>query len=185
MTGQPMEVSIGLGLYISERNEGPFKDVVLTFSESPQFHKISGMTLSERAHNLRQADWGMNTDLAKTFKVILERAIENKVPQKDMPTKLLIISDMEFDQACGRRTNFDVIRNMYAETGYTMPSIVFWNVNGRLGNVPAKANTPNTALVSGYSPSIITNILGGKDLSPYSVMMETIGNARYNCIKLD
>jgi len=185
MTGQPMEVSIGLGLYISERNEGPFKDVVLTFSESPQFHKISGMTLSERAHNLRQANWGMNTDLAKTFKVILERAIENKVPQKDMPTKLLIISDMEFDQACGRRTNFDVIRNMYAETGYTMPSIVFWNVNGRLGNVPAKANTPNTALVSGYSPSIITNILGGKDLSPISVMMETIGNARYNCIKLD
>ena len=185
MTGQPMEVSIGLGLYISERNEGPFKDVVLTFSESPQFHKISGMTLSERAHNLRQANWGMNTDLAKTFKVILERAIENKVPQKDMPTKLLIISDMEFDQACGRHTNLDVIRNMYAETGYTMPSIVFWNVNGRLGNVPAKANTPNTALVSGYSPSIITNILGGKDLSPISVMMETIGNARYNCIKLD
>ncbi len=185
MTGQPMEVSIGLGLYISERNEGPFKDLVLTFSESPQFHKISGMTLSGRAHNLRQADWGMNTDLTKTFTVLLDRAVAGKVAQEDMPTKLLIISDMEFDQACGIRTNFDVIKDMYAHCGYEMPGIIFWNVNGRLGNVPVKANTPNTALVSGYSPSIITNILGGKDLSPISVMMETIGNARYNCIKLD
>jgi hypothetical protein len=185
MTGQPMEVSIGLGLYISERNEGPFKDVVLTFSESPQFHKISGVTLSERAHNLRQADWGMNTDLTKTFTVLLDRAVAGKVAQEDMPTKLLIISDMEFDQACGKRTNFDTIKDMYAHCGYEMPGIIFWNVNGRLGNVPVKANTLNTALVSGYSPSIITNILGGKDLSPISVMMETIGNARYNCIKLD
>jgi hypothetical protein len=67
----------------------------------------------------------------------------------------------------------------------TMPGIVFWNVEGRLGNVPVKANTPNTALVSGYSPSILTSILGGKDLSPYSVMMETIGKPRYACIKVD
>ena len=185
MTGQPMEVSIGLGLYISERNEGPFKDLVLTFSESPQFHKISGMTLSERAHNLRQADWGMNTDLNKTFNVLLDRAIAGKVAQEDMPTKLLIISDMEFDEACGNRTNFDSIKNMYEQWGYQMPAIIFWNVNGRLGNVPVKANTPNTALVSGYSPSILTSILGGKDLSPYSVMMETIGKPRYACIKVD
>ena len=185
MMGQPMEVSIGLGLYISERNEGPFKDLVLTFSEDPQFHKIEGATLSERISNLGKANWGYNTDLNKTFRVLLDRAKAGKVLQEDMPTKLLIISDMEFDQALGARTNFEYIKDMYAHCGYEMPSIIFWNVNGRLGNVPVKANTPNTALVSGYSPSIITNILGGKDLSPYSVMMETISNARYNCIKLD
>jgi len=185
MMGQPMEVSIGLGMYISERNEGPFKDLVLTFSESPQFHKIEGSTLTERISNLGNANWGMNTDLNKTFNVLLDRAIAGKVLQEEMPTKLLIISDMEFDQACGRYNNFDAIRVMYADAGYNMPAIIFWNVNGRLGNVPIKANTPNTALVSGYSPSILTSILGGKDISPYSVMMETIGKPRYNCIKVD
>jgi hypothetical protein len=185
MMGQPMDVSIGLGLYISERNEGPFKDLVLTFSESPEFHKIEGNTLSEKVFNLGRANWGMNTDLNKTFTVLLDRAIAGKVAQEDMPTKLLIISDMEFDQACGNRTNFESIKNMYEQWGYQMPSIVFWNVNGRLGNVPVKANTPNTALVSGYSPSILTSILGGKDLNPYSVMMETIGKPRYACIKVD
>jgi hypothetical protein len=185
MMGQPMEVSIGLGLYISERNEGPFKDLVLTFSEHPNFHKIEGNTLSEKVFNLGKANWGMNTDLNKAFRVLLDRAIAGKVSQEDMPTKLLIISDMEFDQACGSRTNFDLIKAAYAESGYEMPGIIFWNVRGRLGNVPVKANTPNTALVSGYSPSILTSILGGKDISPYSVMMETISKPRYNCIKVD
>ena len=185
MMGQPMEVSIGLGLYISERNEGPFKDLVLTFSKNPQFHKIEGDTLTERTSNLGNADWGMNTDLINTFKVLLDRAIAGKVSQEDMPTKLLIISDMEFDQACGRYNNFDAIRVMYADAGYNMPAIIFWNVNGRLGNVPVKANTPNTALVSGYSPSIIRSVLGGADLNPLAVMLTTINAERYKCITLD
>jgi len=185
MMGQPMEVSIGLGLYISERNEGPFKDLVLTFSGSPQFHKIEGDTLSERTSNLGNADWGMNTDLIKTFNVLLDRAVAGNVAQEDMPTKLLIISDMEFDQACGRHTNFDSIKVLYANAGYELPGIIFWNVNGRLGNVPVKANTLNTALVSGYSPSIIRSILGGDELSPLAVMLKTINSDRYSCIRLD
>jgi hypothetical protein len=102
-----------------------------------------------------------------------------------MPTKLLIISDMEFDQACGTRTNFDLIKAAYAESGYQMPGIIFWNVNGRLGNVPVKANTPNTALVSGYSPSIIRSVLGGDELNPLAVMLKTINSDRYKCIRLD
>ncbi len=185
MQGTPMDVSIGLGLYISERNEGPFKDLVLTFSESPQFHMIQGNTISDRIHNLSRADWGMNTDLAKTFTVLLDRAVAGKVSQEDMPTKLLIISDMEFDTACGTRTNFDYIKDLYARCGYQMPGIIFWNVNGRLGNVPVKANTPNTALVSGFSPSIIRSVLGGDELSPLAVMLKTINAERYACIKLD
>jgi len=184
MMGQPMEVSIGLGLYISERNEGPFKDLVLTFSEDPQFHKIEGNTLSEKAFNLNRANWGMNTDLIKTFNVLLDRAVAGKVAQEDMPTKLLIISDMEFDQACGSRTNFDIIKAAYAQWGYEMPGIIFWNVNGRLGNVPVKANTMNTALVSGYSPSIIRSLLGGDELNPLAVMMKTINSERYKCITI-
>ena len=185
MMGKPMEVSIGLGLYISERNEGPFKDLVLTFSEDPHFHKIEGNTLSEKVFNLGRANWGMNTDLTKTFIVLLKRAIAGNVAQEDMPTKLLIISDMEFDQACGNRTNFDLIKAAYAESGYQMPGIIFWNVNGRLGNVPVKSNTPNTALVSGYSPSIIRSVLGGDELNPLAVMLKTINSDRYSCIKFD
>jgi hypothetical protein len=92
---------------------------------------------------------------------------------------------MEFDEACGGRTNFDYIKDLYAHCGYDMPGIIFWNVNGRLGNVPVKANTLNTALVSGFSPSIIRSVLGGDELSPLAVMLKTINAERYKCITLD
>jgi hypothetical protein len=48
-----------------------------------------------------------------------------------------------------------------------------------------KANTPNTALVSGYSPSIIRSVLGGDELNPLAVMLKTINSDRYSCIRLD
>jgi hypothetical protein len=126
----------------------------------------------------------MNTNLNLAFQVLLDRAIAGNVAQEDMPTKLLIISDMEFDEACGIRTNFDVIKGMYEQAGYELPGIIFWNVNGRLGNVPVKANQLNTALVSGFSPSIIRSILGGDELSPLAVMMKTINADRYKCISI-
>jgi hypothetical protein len=126
----------------------------------------------------------MNTNLIKTFTVLLDRAIAGNVPQEDMPTKLLIISDMEFDAASQGHTNFDVIKAWYEKAGYELPGIIFWNVNGRLGNVPVKANTINTALVSGFSPSIIRSVLGGDELSPLAVMMKTINADRYKCISV-
>jgi len=52
MHGLPMEVSVSLGLYFSERLEGEFKDCVVTFSEQPKFVKLEGNTLSERYRNL-------------------------------------------------------------------------------------------------------------------------------------
>jgi hypothetical protein len=36
-----MDVAISLGLYISERNIGPFKDSFITFSRRPQMHVLT------------------------------------------------------------------------------------------------------------------------------------------------
>src|SRR5690349_1558366 len=101
-----------------------------------------------------------------------------------MPTKLLIISDMEFNEACGRQTNLEAIRLLYANAGYEMPQIVFWNVNGRMGNVPANINDSGIGLVSGFSPSILKSILGGKIYGPEQLMMETINSDRYKQIEI-
>jgi hypothetical protein len=182
MKGLPMAVSIGLGMYISERNEGPFKDFILTFSSNPEFHRITGNDIWERYQNLSKANWDMSTNLYATFDLLLTRAKVNNVSADAMPTKLLIISDMQFDQAAKNTTNFDAIKAMYEEAGYQMPGIIFWNVNGQLGNVPVKAKTPNTALVSGFSPSILTSLLGGDDLTPMGVMLKTINADRYSDI---
>jgi hypothetical protein len=182
MMGLPMEVSISLGLYISQRNEGIFKDAFLTFSEHPQMQYLKG-NIHSRVHQLHNADWGMNTNLEATFKLILDSAVSMDLDAEEMPTKLLIISDMEFDQATNEDdTALDMMRDLYNKAGFEMPGIVFWNVNGRIGNVPTKANTKNTALVSGFSPSILTSILGGEIAHPAQIMFDTINSERYNPI---
>ena len=184
MHGLPMEVSVALGLYISERNKGIFKDAVMTFSADPEMHHITGRSIEERVNSLMCADWGMNTNLQKTFQVILDTAVNNCLPESEMPNKLLIISDMEFDQ-CGTQTNLEGIRDQYEVAGYTLPEIVFWNVNGRPNNVPARSNDQGIGLVSGFSPAILKTILAGQVVNPVQLMRDAVDIERYSNITRD
>ena len=193
MYGTPIEVSVALGCYISERNEGPFKDAFITFSEHPELQILSGDIIS-RFKQLRRAKWGMNTNLQAVFDLILRRAQETHMTQELMPTKLLIISDMHFDMAVSSAnywyghtsepTNFEAIKAKYAAAGYEMPGIIFWNVNGDAGNVPVTMRDQNVGLVSGYSPSILNSVLQAKVLSPMELMLSTVNAERYSVISL-
>ncbi|KKL82943.1 hypothetical protein LCGC14_1979710 [marine sediment metagenome] len=180
--GLPMAISVSLGIYLSERNRSIFKDAFITFSGYPKMQYLKGDLIS-RIKQLEKADWDMNTDLNKVFELILGRAVEDKLKEKDMPSTILIISDMEFDR-CGSLTNFENIENKYSKAGYKIPKVVFWNVSGRSGNVPVSYDKSGVALVSGASPSIIKAILSGKDFTPQGIMLETIENKRYDAIKL-
>jgi hypothetical protein len=178
-----MDVAISLGMYISERNEGNFKDVFITFSNNPQLQYLTG-TLRERLQQLRRADWGMSTDLEAVFNLILNQAKINNVPEDNMPTKILILSDMQFNQAVGRDefSAQSMIETMYEEMGYIKPDIIYWNLNAGGGNFPVVFNKNGTALVSGFSPSILKSILGGKNMTPESILMDTVNDDRYSVV---
>ena len=182
MYGLPMDVSVALGLYISERNKSIFKDAVLTFSSEPKMHYIQGDNLAERAVHLHGADWGMSTNLQAAFKLILDSAVREGLSESDMPTKLLIISDMEFNHCCSD-TNFDAIKDQYINAGYVLPEVIFWNVNGRTGNVPVQGEEEGVGLVSGFSPSILKAILQGKVETPLELMLRAVDNDRYEVVK--
>jgi hypothetical protein len=180
-----MDVSVSLGLYISERNKGPFKDAFITFSERPELQVLKG-NLSQRYEQLVNSEWGMNTDLNKVFDLILNHATKFSVAQKDMPTKILILSDMEFDVAIkGDKslTAIEMIRERYAAANYEMPQIVFWNIQSRGKNVPVRFNEDGTALVSGFSPAIMKALINGKIESPVQIMDTVILGERYEAIK--
>lgn len=183
-----MNVSIALGLYISERQTGPFKDLVLTFADNSTFHKVSGSNISERCNNLERAHWGGSTNFQSTFETILRHAVQNNVPAADMPKVLIAISDMEFNCAHvqGRSVeNFKAAEAKFKAAGYKLPKIVFWNVNGRAGNNPVTFDQTGTAMVSGYSPAILKAVLSGtevEEVTPFDVMMEAIMVPRYDVV---
>ena len=185
MEGLPMQVSISLGLYCSERMSGPFKDHFLTFNTESKLEKVIGSNITERVHNLKSADWGGSTNLQSAFDAILVNAIRWGVKEEEMPEVLIIISDFEFDAACNSgATNFDVIKSKYAAAGYKMAKIVFWNVNSTNNQSPILFNDKGVCLVSGCSPSILKSVLSGKIVSPIDTMLEVLSNNRYDTVKV-
>lgn len=182
-----LDVSVGLGMYLSERNEGMFQNSFITFSEKPTIQNIRGHDLLSKVSALQQADWGMNTNLQATFDLILKAANDHNIAQEEMPEMILILSDMEFDTAIyGSNfdiTNMEAIRRKYLQSGYTMPSLVFWNIQSRsTKNIPVKHNDIGVALVSGFSPSIMKQLLSSKEITPEAIMLKVVNSERYSQI---
>ncbi len=179
-----MDVAISLGMYISERNEGNFKDAFITFSDEPQLQYLTG-GLKERLNQLRSADWGYSTDLESVFNLILNQAKIYDIPQDKMPTKIMILSDMQFNQATRSDLGSQsMIESMYEIAGYKKPDIIYWNLNASGSNFPVEFNENGTALVSGFSPSILKPLLAGKNMTPESIMMGTVNDERYSVVTI-
>ena len=178
-----LEVAISLGLYFSDKNLGPFKDVYLTFSDRSEINVLKG-TLSQKILQMRDDNkWGGSTNLHSAFEKILDLAVKNDVPQEDMPDYLIIFSDMQFNY-CVRHDDsaIQMIRRKYEEAGYNIPNVIFWNLIDRNSGSPVSSGENGTALVSGFSPSLAKSILetDKDDFNPYSMMMKTIMKPRYD-----
>jgi Domain of unknown function (DUF2828) len=173
-----MDVSLSLGLYLADKNKGPFKDAFVTFSTKPKIQVLKG-NLAQKLDQLSRAEWGMSTDLNAVFDRILEVATAHKLPQAELPQTVLILSDMNFNQCVANDDSaHQMIVRKYASAGYTVPNVVFWNLNDN-GTKPVSFDKQGTALVSGFSPSIMSSILGAKTLTPEAVMLDTIMKDRY------
>ncbi|UUV46684.1 DUF2828 family protein [Bacillus phage vB_BanS-Thrax4] len=180
MNGTPMEVSIALAMYIAERNKGIYHNHFLTFTDRPSFVEIKGSDIVEKVRNIN-ARKGYSTNIQLALQKVLDVAIENKVSNDDVVKKLYIISDMQFDEYCIKGNSVDIFNKMrerFEEAGYDFPNIVFWNVRA-VGNTPMTMNAQGVQLVSGYSPSILQNLLDSNGKTPYEFMLEVLETERY------
>jgi hypothetical protein len=196
MSGRPMATSVGLAIYFAERNKGVFHDKFLTFSGEPDFVSLKGNTLHERVKNAMSASWQTNTNIEKAFKKILDVAVQNKLAQADLPKSLLIISDMEFDasQRAGMSWRSESVHSipkyyhqhmseMYAEAGYELPRVIYWNVDARQNTYNAQAED-GVQFASGQSTSVFKSIISGASLTAYDLMLEVLNSPAYECIKV-
>ena len=191
MYGQPINAAVSMGAYIAERGKGPFANHFITFSGHPQLVKFEGVDLYDKFHRAQEADWNMNTDIEATMDLLLNTAIQNHCTQDEIPSRVYIFSDMEFD-ACiyNNRSNrkltmatantyFESLKDKWAQHGYKLPNIIFWNLRSSHDNIPAIGE--GFSYVSGFSMNMIECILSGKD--GYDLMMLKLDSERYSVIQ--
>ena len=202
-----LEVANALAIYFSERSSGQFKDQYITFSENPQivdFHNAK--TLREKLLIARGYNEVADTNIEAVFDLILTTAVKKRMRQDELPTNILILSDMEFDDCAyiqdgvetyrdwwsGRIIEkprlvkptdklFKVFEQRYAAHGYKLPRLVFWNICGRTGTIPVKENDLGVALVSGFSPAIAKMVLSNST-DPFECLLEQLNSPRYDAV---
>ena len=178
----PAAVAQSLGIYFAEHNRGAFRNHFITFSALPKLVEVRGRDIVEKVRYCMSFNDCSNTDLEKVFDLLLRTAVKNRVPQEEMPAKLYIISDMEFD-CCSHAemTNFRSAEKMFAAFGYVLPQVVFWNVRSRNRQQPVTKNEQGVCLVSGCNAQIFS-MLKNDTLDPYQFMMQILTAERYAVI---
>ena len=183
MWGRPLATSIGLAMYFAERNRGPFANTFMTFSAKPELVTIKGENLFEKLLYIRNSAWGMNTDLEAAFDLVLHTAVKYNIPENEMPTSIVVITDMEFDRCVKNDWLFyDTMEKRFADNGYKIPNIVFWNVRSGDNTFHASFDRKGVQLASGQSPVVFESLVKGVDLTPYEYMLTVINDERYDKI---
>lgn len=195
----PMNVSIGLGIHLAENGTGAFKNKFMTFSTSPKLVDIGEGTLREKIGKVREGTVG-STNLEAAMNLILNTAIQNKSKQEDLPDTLVIISDMQINQALDRNHKssfYEQTKYKFETHGYKIPQVVFWNVNSTDNVFHADANIAGVQLVSGNSTNTLRQVLGldaelidssGKQdinqMTATDLMLGILTGERYNRVTL-
>lgn len=195
MGGTPMEVSMALGILISEITHPAFRDHFIGFDSNPSWISLTGKnTLKEKVHYAQRFAQGTSTNFQKACDLILTRLIEHKVPAEEAPTDLIVLTDMGFDQAAECiylnktvpwMTHVAVIQAAYTAAGYVPPRIVLWNLRAEYKDFHAKAHDTGVVALSGWSPSLLKAIsAGGVNVqTPYEGMREILDASRYDAVR--
>ncbi len=183
-----LDVATALTIYCAEHNSNIWKDKFITFSSRPKFVDLSGCkTLRDKLVRCDAEDDCSNTNIEATMRLILDTAIENNLSQEEMPKNIVIISDMQFDvrrySFNWDKTLFEQIADDYAEAGYKLPKICFWNVSSwHRDTIPMQDNELGLVLCSGFSISNMNMFMSG-EINPYKVLVEQINSPRYDNIE--
>lgn len=189
------DVANSLTMYFAERLPKPWRNKFITFSARPEMitlpdtlknydgKEFTASTFDKFRCMLYNDDM-TNTDIEAVFDLVLSTAVNNNLKQEELPNSILIISDMEFDDATTESPNktlFSYIEQKFTDKGYKLPRLVFWNVCSRTETIPVKENELGVTLVSGFSIQIMNMVMSNKT-DPYEVLLETLNSERYKPI---
>ena len=176
---EPIDVALSLGIYFAEHNKGEFAGHFITASEPPKLVEIKGRDITEKVRYCNLCfDISIVNELGNVFSLLLDTAIRNNIPQEDMPSKICIISGMQFD-GMDELPLFLDMKKRFNDNGYELPDVIFWNVYTSEDTIPVTYSETGAALVSGFTPNVFDMIVGG-ECTPESVMDKILSSERYD-----
>lgn len=177
------DVAMSLGLYIATKQSGPFKNIAIGFTDLAEVVQLNETdSLLQKRAAIRKRK-GYSTNIEAVFRSILKVAQGSNVAPEDMPKYVVMLSDMQFNASyIGGSSvgSFELAKRLFAQAGYELPKLIYWNLNARGDNTPVEFDQKGVALVSGFSPSLMQSILSAKQVSPVDVMNETLQKPRYD-----
>ena len=189
---EAVDISQGLALYCSAKipEDNPFHKKFIGFCSESSFKDWNGMTFVQAVKNRRIFDGAVGgTYIHKALDSILQMAKFFNLTQTQMPTMLLIVSDMQFHSGAAFRcfeggcesktTEIERCLQKWDKANYQRPKIVYWNTAGYFGQ-QTTADHKDVGLVSGFSPSLLRSILTGEDFSPVAIMMRALEKYEIN-----
>jgi len=195
MTGNeasaPINIAISLGMYCAERAGGPFKNHYISFSSRPQLIEIRGTDFVDKVERIYRTNLCENTDLTRTFDMLLEIADRPTTKEEDIPEKIVVISDMEIDAMSDWGTSYGwrhknrpvatemaKVREKWARHGHKMPKLIYWNVQARENTILDEDES--VTYVSGASPVIFENVITG--VTGWELCLQKLLSKRYEAI---
>lgn len=185
-TASPMQVAVSLAMYTAERANGPFHNHYISFSHKARLVEVLGADFCDKVSRIIRSNVCENTNLESVFDLVLDTAMQYRLPRNAMPKTLVVVSDMEIDHVAGISNRKEIFmesmrRKWFNKCGnrYEFPDVVFWNVSARNDTF---LDDPKSGItyVSGCSPVLFEQILSGK--TSMDLMFEKLNSERYNAI---
>jgi hypothetical protein len=149
---EPLYNAIGLGIRVSEKCMGAFKNRMLIYSSNPSWLQFDeAQTFVDKVVMIRDSLRGLNSNLYGAVKMLIEALDKTKSDFRGIT--LAIFSDMQVDSVGNL---YETITQMFKKTNYTPPKILLWNVR-KTQSVPV-LNRSKIFLLSGYNASLL-NVL--------------------------
>jgi hypothetical protein len=191
MSGVPMEVSLALGILLSEVNHPAFRGGLMTFDARPRWLQFEeGLSLRQKIRKAHEQPFGLNTNFEAALDMVLERLLCHHVPVGEEPENIVVFTDMGFDNAAkveggAWETLVENFQERFkAAGGWKMPRIVIWNLRAAYQDYHAKVDRAGVLMLSGWSPSAMKILTEGFSVrTPYEGMRAILDDARYDRVR--
>lgn len=180
MVGIPIDVSIGLGLFIIglQKRMGLESQFGISFSEVPQVLDFTDLDLDKQIEKTNSIH-GLSTNFEAAIDIVLDA-----MKKTGLTKSIIAFTDGQFNVMNKSslykygNLNWTTCHNSILQKVATLelkeaPNIIYWNLRCDTAGVQTEFDLPGVQLLQGYSPALIKFTLFGDELEYTKLLVST------------